>query len=197
MRKKREKNIFSRNIVWYFAAFLLTLLILMISMAIDGMFPFGDNSVLKWDLEIQYIDIYAWFRNALHSGEGLFYSFSKSLGGNMFGVLEYSLAASKEGIQPIIGSELLMEASKFFDKAETIQERENNFSKIVLLAQTDEGYYNLVNLASENFLQRQPGITPHIDFEWLKKKGEGIICLTGGCEGLIGKLLLRNQKTTA
>lgn len=117
--------------------------------------------------------------------------------GNMFGALEYSLAASKEGIQPIIGSELLMEASKFFDKAETIQERENNFSKIVLLAQTDEGYYNLVNLASENFLQRQPGITPHIDFEWLKKKGEGIICLTGGCEGLIGKLLLRNQKDKA
>ena len=47
--------------------------------------------------------------------------------GNMFGALEYSLAASKEGIQPIIGSELLMEASKFFDKAETVQERENNF----------------------------------------------------------------------
>ena len=38
--------------------------------------------------------------------------------GNMFGALEYSLAASKEGIQPIIGSELLMEASKFFDKAD-------------------------------------------------------------------------------
>lgn len=93
MRKKREKNIFSRNIVWYFAAFLLTLLILMISMAIDGMFPFGDNSVLKWDLEIQYIDIYAWFRNALHSGEGLFYSFSKSLGGNMFGVFSLYLGS--------------------------------------------------------------------------------------------------------
>ena len=93
MRKKREKNIFSRNIVWYFAAFLLTLLILMISMAIDGMFPFGDNSVLKWDLEIQYIDIYAWFRNALHSSEGLFYSFSKSLGGNMFGVFSLYLGS--------------------------------------------------------------------------------------------------------
>ncbi len=117
--------------------------------------------------------------------------------GNMFGVLEYSCAASKEGIQPIIGSELLMEASEFFDKEDTSFDKEKNFSKIVLLAQTDEGYYNLVSLASENFLQRKNGITPHIKFDWLREKNSGIICLTGGCEGLIGKLLLKKQPDRA
>ncbi len=117
--------------------------------------------------------------------------------GNMFGVLEYSCAASGDGIQPIIGCELLMDAKEFFDREDVGFDKEKNFSKIVLLAQTDEGYYNLVNLASRNFLERKPGITPHIEFEWLKEKGEGIICLTGGCEGLIGKLLLKNQKEKA
>ena len=93
MQENKVKNFFSHNIVWHLAAFLLTLVILLISMAIDEMFPFGNNSVLKWDLEIQYIDIYAWFRNALHSGDGLFYSFSKSLGGNMFGVFSLYLGS--------------------------------------------------------------------------------------------------------
>jgi len=117
--------------------------------------------------------------------------------GNMFGALEYSCAASKDGIQPIIGSELLMEANKYFDKEDTSFDREKNFCKIVLLAQADEGYYNLVNLASRNFLERKPGITPHIEFDWLKDKSDGIICLTGGAEGIIGKLLLKNQKDRA
>ncbi len=115
--------------------------------------------------------------------------------GNMFGALEYSLAASKEGIQPIIGCELLLEADEFFDDSKS--EREKNFSKIVLLAQTDEGFYNIVDLDSDIFLKRQNGITPHIDLEWLKNKNSGIICLTGGCEGLIGKLLLKGKKNEA
>ena len=82
MQKNKVYKFFSYNIFWYLSAFLLTLFVLFISMTIDGIFPFGDKSVLKWDLEIQYIDIYAWFRNALHNGDGLFYSFSKSLGGS-------------------------------------------------------------------------------------------------------------------
>ena len=93
MQKNKVYKFFSYNIFWYLSAFLLTLFVLFISMTIDGIFPFGDKSVLKWDLEIQYIDIYAWFRNALHNGDGLFYSFSKSLGGNMFGVFSLYLGS--------------------------------------------------------------------------------------------------------
>lgn len=117
--------------------------------------------------------------------------------GNMFGALEYSCAAVKAGIQPIVGCELLMEADKYFDKEDIVGAREKTFSKIVLLAQTDEGYYNLVSLASRNFLDRQNGIAPHISIDWLKEKSDGIICLTGGCEGLVGKLLLKQQYNRA
>lgn len=117
--------------------------------------------------------------------------------GNMFGALEYSCAASGDGIQPIIGSELLMEANKYFDKEDASFDKEKNFSKIVLLAQTDEGYYNLVSLVSRDFLERKNGIAPHIEFDWLREKSNGIICLTGGAEGLIGKLLLKGQKDRA
>ena len=117
--------------------------------------------------------------------------------GNMFGVLEFSCAAKKEGIQPIVGSELLVEANGYFEKTGNFLDDEKNFCKIVLIAQTNEGYYNLVSLASENFLQREKNITPHIKFEWLREKCNGIICLTGGYDGIIGKLLLKKQPDRA
>ena len=72
-----------------------------------------------------------------------------------------------------------------------------NFCKIVLLAATDEGFYNIVALDSENFLQRKGNVEPHIEFDWLREKNKGIICLTGGYEGLVGKLLLKKRPELA
>ena len=91
MMKKLERVLENKKILCVFS-FLMTIIVLLISMAIDGMFPFGNISVLKWDLEIQYIDLYAWFRNILHNGEGILYSFSKSLGGNVYGLFSSYLA---------------------------------------------------------------------------------------------------------
>ena len=59
--------------------------------------------------------------------------------GNMFGALEYSCAASGDGIQPIIGCEFLVEAKQYFDKEEGDPYGEKNFCKLVLIAQHDEG----------------------------------------------------------
>ena len=117
--------------------------------------------------------------------------------GNMFGVLEYSCLAKDEGVQPIIGCELLLEASNYFENNVDENEIVNNYSKIVLIAQTDEGYYNLLKLASKNFLEKNQVKIPHINIEWLKDKANGIICLTAGYEGLVGKLLLKNKKNLA
>lgn len=116
---------------------------------------------------------------------------------NMCGALEYSCDASKNGIQPIIGIELLVEAKGYFEKEEGDPYGEKNFCKIVLLAATDEGFYNIVALDSENFLQRKGNIEPHIEFDWLREKNKGIICLTGGYEGLVGKLLLKKRPELA
>ena len=46
MQKNKVYKFFSYNIFWYLSAFLLTLFVLFISMTIDGIFPFGDKSVL-------------------------------------------------------------------------------------------------------------------------------------------------------
>ena len=89
MQNSKLRKIFDTNIPVYILSFLIPVLVLLIGMWIKDVYPMGDRSVLLWDLEIQYTDLFAWFRNVLHSGEGILYSFSKSLGGNMFGL--YSL----------------------------------------------------------------------------------------------------------
>ncbi len=81
------------NGVIYFAAFAIPVIVLLAAMWLWGIFPMGDMSVVVMDLEVQYIDLFAWFRNVLHSGEGIFYSFSKSLGGNMFGLFSLYLTS--------------------------------------------------------------------------------------------------------
>ena len=87
------KKILKKDVFIYCIAFLIPVLVLLTAMWLRDIFPMGEKSVLVWDLEIQYIDLFAWFRNALHSGEGLFYSFSKSLGGNMFGLFSLYLTS--------------------------------------------------------------------------------------------------------
>lgn len=57
-----------------------------------GFAPFGSSSLLTVDLGQQYVDFFAWFRSALlHHPSSFFYSFSKDLGGEMFGTSAYYL----------------------------------------------------------------------------------------------------------
>ncbi len=93
MIETKLKKILQKDVFIYCIAFLIPVLVFLAAMWMRDIFPMGKNSVLVWDLEIQYIDLFAWFRNALHSGEGLFYSFSKSLGGNMFGLFSLYLTS--------------------------------------------------------------------------------------------------------
>ena len=81
MQNSKLRKIFDTNIPVYILSFLIPVLVLLIGMWIKDVYPMGDRSVLLWDLEIQYTDLFAWFRNVLHSGEGILYSFSKSLEG--------------------------------------------------------------------------------------------------------------------
>ncbi|MDR2526669.1 MAG: DNA polymerase III subunit alpha [Rickettsiales bacterium] len=114
--------------------------------------------------------------------------------GNMFGALEFSIAACKEGIQPIVGCEFMIEFENVFKRKWSDHFNVECLSKIVLIAQTDEGFNNLMSLASDNFLLKQEYRTPRIYWEWLKNNNKGIICLTSGWEGIIGKLLLQGNR---
>ncbi|MDR2077813.1 MAG: PHP domain-containing protein, partial [Rickettsiales bacterium] len=117
---------------------------------------------------------------------------------NMFGVMEYSLAAMKDGIQPIIGCEIVLDMSKFLANSTTItslpaENIEENFCKIVLLAKTEHGLLNLMSLLSRSYLEREANLKPHIKLDDLAKKSEGLIILSGGVEGMLGKAIAQRK----
>lgn len=108
--------------------------------------------------------------------------------GNLFGALEFSETAAKAGIQPIIGCQLQLK----FETASRPGDREPDPKSIVLLAQNERGYENLMKLNSCNFLEIGDEL-PHITMAQLSEHADGLICLTGGALGPIGQLLQDGQ----
>jgi DNA polymerase-3 subunit alpha len=88
--------------------------------------------------------------------------------GNLHGCHEFYKTCKKEGINPILGSEIYV-------KSET-DERLNH--KLVLLATSGEGYRNIISLASKASLDNA-GQTPAIHFEDLKNFSKDVVCLSG------------------
>ena len=110
---------------------------------------------------------------------------------NMFCALEFSEGASKAGIQPIIGCQV--------DLGYTVTEqgkRQEDPAGIVLLAQTEAGYLNLMKLNSCLYLD-QGNQVPQVTLDDLQKYNAGLICLTGGPDGPIGRLLRAGQRPAA
>ena len=73
----------------------------------------------------------------------------------------------------------------------------DGFPEIVLLAASDAGYANLVELVSRSFLDTETGIRPHVSLVALAKKADGLIALTGGALGLLGQPLLDGREDLA
>ncbi len=113
--------------------------------------------------------------------------------GNMFGALEFSEVMWGEGIQPIIGTALSVSA----DIEVALGARRPDPDTLVLLAQSEAGYANLMKLSSKAFLDSEPGEIPQITMEDLRGRADGLICLTGGVSGPIGRALLDEQKEKA
>lgn len=119
---------------------------------------------------------------------------------NMFGALQYALAASKEGIQPIMGCEMVVDGSVFLKNSEDLVDpsqadewQKRYFCKMVFLAKDDEGFQNLLSLLSNSYLEREANLKPHLKLESLKNKSKGLIILSGGIEGIVGRALLQNR----
>ena len=110
---------------------------------------------------------------------------------NMFCALEFSEGASKAGIQPIIGCQVDLgyvtpEAGK----------RQDDPAGIVLLAQTEAGYLNLMKLNSCLYLD-QGNQVPQVTLDDLQTYNAGLICLSGGPNGPVGRLLRAGQRPAA
>jgi uncharacterized membrane protein YfhO len=77
----------------YLFSFIIPAFIVMLALAIQKIYPFGDKALLCWDMEIQYADYFGWLGNVLRGEGSIFYSFSKSLGGNMAALFGYYLSS--------------------------------------------------------------------------------------------------------
>ncbi|MBA3813288.1 MAG: DNA polymerase III subunit alpha [Alphaproteobacteria bacterium] len=102
--------------------------------------------------------------------------------GNLFGAFEFSLAAREAGVQPILGCQIQITSPT---------DRKNETDLLVLLAQNQRGYENLLKIVSYTFLHNLEGQTPQIDFQTMAPWTEGLIALTGGPDGGLGKCLSR------
>ncbi|MFN3954204.1 MAG: DNA polymerase III subunit alpha [Pararhodobacter sp.] len=102
---------------------------------------------------------------------------------NLFAALEFSVLASGAGVQPIIGCQvdLGLPADRPGDKPSVP-------APLVLLAQSEAGYMNLMKLNSCLYL-REGSALPHVTPEELARHAEGLICLTGGPDGVLGRLV--------
>ncbi len=83
----------NKRIFLYLLCFVLPVGIMYLAYALFGVHPFDDGSVLVLDLNGQYVYYYEAWRDALLSGDGLIYNWSRNLSGNMFGIFAYYLAS--------------------------------------------------------------------------------------------------------
>ena len=105
---------------------------------------------------------------------------------NLFGALEFSEKMAFAGIQPIVGLRLALEFGDL-PPPRTMQ-RPLPRPGVILLAQSEVGYRALMRLTSRAFLD--PSLDePHVAIETLLAQAEGLICLTGGPDGPIDRLL--------
>ncbi len=110
---------------------------------------------------------------------------------NMFAALEFSEYASKAGVQPIIGCQVDVTFV-----AHEPGKRPEAPAPIVLLAQSELGYENLMKLNSCAYIDAG-GALPQVSLEDLARHNDGLICLTGGPDGPVGRLLRQGQRPKA
>ena len=105
--------------------------------------------------------------------------------GAMFGVVDFYKACKKAGIKPIIGCEVYTAARTMYDKD---SERDRYSGHLILLAETQQGYSNLVKIVSRSYVD---GFyyKPRVDKNLLRQYSEGIICLSGCLAGNVQRML--------
>ena len=110
---------------------------------------------------------------------------------SMFCALEASVTLSDAGIQPIIGCQVDLAYQPSMPG-----ERPKAPAPVVLLAQTEAGYENLMKLSSCLYVDKGDQL-PQVTLDELKNHSGGLICLTGGPMGPVGMLLQAGQRPAA
>ena len=110
---------------------------------------------------------------------------------NMFAALEFSVAATDAGVQPILGCQVDVNVA-----GPDPANKSSRPAALVLLAQNEAGYLNLLKLNSCLYLGKSDAL-PQVSFEDLEKYTAGLICLSGGPDGPVGSLLQAGKSADA
>lgn len=108
--------------------------------------------------------------------------------GAMFGVVQFYKEARKNGIKPILGSEVYVAINKYTER----EPKDKSQYHLVLLAENNEGYQNLLKIVSEAYVN---GFyyKPRVDHDVLRKYHKGIICLSACLGGEVQQHILDNN----
>ena len=114
--------------------------------------------------------------------------------GVMYGVIDFYRAAREAGIKPILGCEVYVAPDSRFDKELT--GGEERYHHLVLLAENNTGYANLMKIVSRGFTEGYY-YKPRVDMEVLQEFHEGIIALSACLAGEVPRFILKGMKDEA
>ncbi|MBA0167464.1 DNA polymerase III subunit alpha [Pectobacterium sp. CFBP8739] len=106
---------------------------------------------------------------------------------NLCGLVKFYGGAHGAGIKPIIGADFSVESDELGDE----------LAALTVLAMNNTGYQNLTLLISHAYQRGYGAAGPTIDRDWLVEYQEGLILLSGGRRGDVGRFLLRGNQTQA
>ena len=122
--------------------------------------------------------------------------------GNMYGVLDFYKECRAQGVNPIIGTEAYMAAEsrterparrgRIDDGGGDVEGGEKLYYHLTLLAETNQGYKNLMKLSSEAYLSGF-SYKGRVDWELLEQYGDGLIATTGCLGGIVLQTLLKGD----
>ena len=107
--------------------------------------------------------------------------------GVMYGVVDFYRAAKNAGINPVIGCEVYVAPNSRFAKS---GQQDNKYNHLVLLAENNTGYQNLMKIVSKGFTE---GFyyKPRVDMEVLREYHEGIIALSACLAGIVPEYIMK------
>ncbi|WJV63596.1 DNA polymerase III subunit alpha [Pectobacteriaceae bacterium CE70] len=106
---------------------------------------------------------------------------------NLCGLVKFYGGAHSAGIKAIVGADLLVSSEELGDEP----------SQLTILAMDNEGYQNLTLLISRSYQRGYGPVGPTIEREWLIEHQHGLLLLSGGRHGDVGKFLLRGNQAQA
>ena len=117
---------------------------------------------------------------------------------NLFGGMEFSTTLAQAGVQPIVGCQVsVSRESETNPRGMTRRMPSHGVDVIVILAQNAEGYANLLKLLAIAYMDAESRDEPQVSLATLCAHSAGLIALTGGPAGPVGRLLAEGQQEAA